>query len=469
MNSNRSFIVHAHFYQPPRENPLTNDIPNEISAHPYHDWNERVFQTCYLPNIQIGNFSRISFNIGPTLSRWLRAKHPDAMKLIVEADQKAIKETGHGNALAQAYHHTILPLATREEKETEIYWGIRDFEHTFGRSPQGMWLPETAVDLETLEILANQGIKFTILAPWQVKLPADGGQSPYVIHLPGDKKITIFTYAGELSARASFDNNATKNADDFVKNHLETQFLDNKLNQYVMMATDGELYGHHQTFREMFLSQMVNGSLKSASVNLEAPAVFLEKSSALPVASIREYTSWSCHHGVKRWSEECECTPGAKWKLPLREILKQIAREIDFECQKYLNSFGMDLFQTRKSYISVIVGKINFDSWLSLQTTLPLDDETRKVLAELFRAQEFRLKMFASCGWFFNDFDRIEPRNNIAFAAYAIYLIDKTFKTNLGSKYENLLANVQSEQTGLAGAVVFKQAYESYVNTRSVD
>jgi len=462
MDSNRSFTVHAHFYQPPRENPVTDNVPTEISAYPYHDWNEKIFETCYLPNIQIGNFERISFDIGPTLSRWLRLKHQDALQSIVEADLRVLAETGHGNAIAQAYHHTILPLATKEEKVAEITWGIRDFIYTFGRSPEGMWLPETAVDIETLCILADQGIKFTILAPWQVQTSGHQGHSPFWGNLPGDRKIAIFIYSGELSARASFDTNATSNADHFVRNHIETQYEKNDPNQYVMMATDGELYGHHQTFREMFLSQMVNGSLKSIGVQLEGPAAYLERNSDLPLVTIHENTSWSCHHGVKRWREECDCTPGAKWKNPLRDALDEIAHDIDLLCNEFMFDYGIDLNKSRISYIDVILRENTFNSWLCSQTHFEIPDDSRKTLAGLFRAQEFRLRMFASCGWFFNEFDRIEPRNSISNAAYAIYLIDKTLNTNLGQKYVSLLSRVKSEETGITGDIVFAQAYESY-------
>lgn len=467
MDSNRSFTVHAHFYQPPRETPATKDVPSEPSAYPYHDWNEKIFETCYLPNIEIGNFSHISFDIGPTLNRWLRSKHPEALQRIVDADRKVMKETGHGNAIAQSYHHTILPLSSKEEKETEITWGIQDFIHTYGRRPEGMWLPETAVDNYTLCYLYDQGVKFTILAPWQVKPSGEDGCSPYMVKLPGNRKIAVFTYSGELSARASFDNHATSNADHFAREYLETQFRGHDLNQCVMMATDGELYGHHQTFREMFLSQMVNGSLKSIGVQLEYPAAYLEKKVDLPEVTIIENTSWSCHHGVKRWHEECDCTPGAKWKALLRESLNDIARDIDFVCKKHMEEYGIDVITARNSYIRVMLGDISFNTWITDQTTTKLSLKDIKMLAFLFQAQEYRLRMFASCGWFFNEFDRIEPRNNILNAAYAIYLVDKAIGINLVQKYQTLLSNVKSEETGISGDIVFNEGYAIYTKEKT--
>ena len=464
MDSNRSFTVHAHFYQPPRENPATNDVPSEPSAYPYHDWNEKIFETCYLPNIKIGNFSRISFDIGPTLNRWLKSKHPDALRLIVEADRKVMNETGHGNAIAQSYHHTILPLSSKEEKETEITWGIQDFIHTYGRAPEGMWLPETAVDTETLCCLVDQGIKFTILAPWQVNANPRETYSPLIVKLPGNRQIAVFIYSGELSARASFDIHATSNADHFVREQIEAQFTRDDINQHVMMATDGELYGHHQIFRDMFLSQMVNGSLKSIGVQLEYPGSYLEKISDLPFAAINENTSWSCHHGVKRWSQECDCTPGAKWKMPLRESLNEIAKDIDLLCKKHMNNYGIDVIKARNSYINVMLGENTIDSWLLSQTKYPINANESKVLADLFQAQEYRLRMFASCGWFFNDFDRIEPHNSITNAAFAVFLVERALETNLAIKYQSLLAKVKNEENGISGDIVFKQAYESSIS-----
>lgn len=463
MDPLRSFIPHAHFYQPPREYPLTNEIPMEPGASPYHDWNEKIFETCYLPNIKIGNFSKISYDIGPTLTRWMRTYHPQALQTIVRADQQLVQETGYGNAIAQPFHHTILPLATKAEKNVEITWGIRDFIHTFGRRPQGMWLPETAVDKETLCILAENGIRFTILAPWQVCAEGEVG-SLYRIELPNHRSIAAFVYSGEISAQASFDRMATSNADQFVNDAIRPLFGDNENTQLIMMATDGELYGHHQEFREMFLSQMVNGSLKSAGISLEFPERYLAEQKDIPAARIRENTSWSCHHGIRRWQQECECSPGAKWKKPLREYMNSIANDIDLHCKEYMQPLGIDLDESRKSYIDVMLDEISFDSWLSNQTIRKLDKREQPILAKLFRAQEFRLRMFVSCAWFFSEFDRIEPRNSIINAVYAVFLVENALQENLAEKYARMFSSVIGENHQVTGDKLFSQYHKIFVS-----
>jgi len=459
MEFQRSFITHAHFYQPPREDPISNEVPNEPSAFPYHDWNEKIFETCYLPNIQIGNFSRISFDIGPTLSRWLRKHHPDALQKIVEADKVSVLKTGYGNAIAQPYHHTILPLATKQEKETEIIWGIEDFRHGFGRDPEGMWLPETAVDLETLGLLTDQGIKFTILAPWQIAPEVDIRRSPFLVKGPGGQEIAIFVYNAELSSRASFDSIATSNADQFMNEHVRNGFTKSLEKQYVMLATDGELYGHHQEYRDLFLSQLVNGSIQNSGLFLDFPAAWLHKKSEIPYAEIIENTSWSCHHGIARWREECGCTPGATWKLQLRNSLTDIARDIDFLCDQYFRRIGIDLDRSRHSYIKVLNGEIDFDDWILVQTATELTEREIKKLGMLFKAQEFRLRMFASCGWFFDRFDRIEPKNNLISSAFAVFLIEKALEIKLAQRYETSLSKIGNE---VNGKDVFMEAYNRF-------
>jgi hypothetical protein len=462
MDFHRSFGAHAHFYQPPREDPLTDEIPAEPSASPYHDWNERIFQTCYLPNIQIGNFSCISYNIGPTLARWLRVKHPEAFQRIVQADRENYEKYGHGNAIAQPYHHTILPLATRQEKETEIAWGIVDFVHDFGRKPEGMWLAETAVDTETLWLLAEQGIKFTILAPWQLKSAEEPPHPAYRILLPQGREIVAFVYNRELSTRVSFDGSATLNADRFVADFVRKEFSLHPNTEYMLVASDGELYGHHQEFREMFLSQLVNGSLREIGITPQWPAAWLDGHPQLPVADLHENTSWSCHHGVKRWQEECACTPGAAWKRPLRDVVTAIAGEVDRICAQHLEQHGLDLHVLRKDYIRVCLEERPFPDWIKKYLRNDLTVREYEKLGKIFRAQEFRLRMFVSCAWFFEDLDRIEPRNCIAYAAYALWLLEDALGIQCSQQYHAAFSKVKSAQGGLSAAMVFDQAIAHY-------
>jgi hypothetical protein len=443
-------------------------VPEETGANPFHDWNEKIYQTCYLPNLDIGNFSKISFNIGPTLIRWLREKHPEALERIVEADQEALKQTGHGNAIAQSFHHIILPLATVTEKHQEIQWGIQDFFLTFGRVPEGMWLPETAVDIETLSLLADKGIKFTILAPWQVE-SENGTNGPYKIELPAGRSIVVFTYSTEVSSRASFDEIATSNADLFAANYVFPRYTSNDDDQVVTMATDGELFGHHQAFRDLFLKHLVNGSLKSAGITLMNPANYLGDHPYLPVALIKENTSWSCHHGIKRWQEECGCTPGASWKKPLRLCMNLIAQDIDSACLGFCKPLGIELYHSMESYAQVLSRRVSITGWMNSWINPQISENKRIKIALLFTAQEYRYKMFTSCGWFFSEFDRIEPRNCITNAAYAIFLVEKALGISIAQNHAKLLSSIESEDQMVNGETIFNQAYSRFQREKSVN
>lgn len=223
--SSRSFCVHGHFYQPSREDPLTGLIPDESGSEPYPNWNERVNDRCYRPNAEIGNFTRISFNIGPTLVRWMEGHAVETLQKIVTSDNQNYSKFGVGNAMAQSYHHTILPWASRHDKQLQVRWGIADFIHTYGHSPKGMWLPETAVDMETLSILADQGIEFTLLAPWQAKSDHLDSTHPYFVRLPEGKKIAVFFYNDALSSNISFNPESTDNAEHFISSHLLDRYF----------------------------------------------------------------------------------------------------------------------------------------------------------------------------------------------------------------------------------------------------
>ena len=217
-----AFCIHGHFYQPPREDPVTGDIPPETGAAPYQNWNERIHAECYRPNAEAGNFGRLSFNIGPTLFAWLAQHDPITHGDIVQQDRQNVQKFGAGNAMAQAYNHSILPLLRKKDKTTQVRWGIADFVHRFGRRPEGMWLPETAVDTETLLVLAEQGIEFTILAPWQADADELDATEPYRVQLPDSHSISVFFYNQDLSGGISFVPQMTINGDHFLR-----QFLSN--------------------------------------------------------------------------------------------------------------------------------------------------------------------------------------------------------------------------------------------------
>ena len=350
----RYVCVHGHFYQPPRENPSLEAIELQDSAYPYHDWNERVCAECYAPNAfsrilddqqriisLVNNYSQISFNFGPTLLSWIEAKAPRVYQAIQQAD-KASQErfAGHGSAMAQAYNHMILPLANRADKVTQVKWGIADFEYRFHRKPEGMWLPETAVDIETLAVLAENGIRFTILAPQQAKRvrrkgsrvwqDVGGGRidpsRAYLVRLPSKKTINVFFYDGPISHGVAFEgllNNGQQFADRLLSGFCDTRTWP----QLSHIATDGETYGHHHHYGEMALSYALHHIETNKLAEMTNYGRFLEQFPPDHFVEIVPDTSWSCAHGVERWKSNCGCNSGGhsdwnqEWRAPLRAAL----------------------------------------------------------------------------------------------------------------------------------------------------
>ena len=329
---NRAIIIHGHFYQPPRENPWLEAVEVQDSAAPFHDWNERVTAECYAPNtaarrvddknrvLDIGNnFEKISFNIGPTLFAWLERHRPDVYAKIIEADRASVEARGHGNACGQVFNHMIMPLATRRDKVTQVRWGIEDFRARFGREPEGFWLPETAVDNESLEVLAEAGVKFTILAPYQALRvrpldteaweDAGGGIDPsraYRWQGPRGLSLAVFFYDGHISRAIAFER-LLERAENLVA-WLNAAFSDARTwPQLVHCATDGETYGHHSRFGEMALAAAAQQIEAEGTVTLTNYAAFLAANPPTHEVEIREQTSWSCAHGIERWRADCNC------------------------------------------------------------------------------------------------------------------------------------------------------------------
>jgi alpha-amylase/alpha-mannosidase (GH57 family) len=457
-----SFSIHGHFYQPPREDPLTGLIPKEAGAAPYDNWNERILAECYQPNARLKNFSKISFNVGPTLFTWLESQDQKTYQQIIAQDRYNLQRHGVGNALAQAYNHTILPLASSPDKNIQIRWGIADFTHRFGHPPQGMWLPETAVDYETLAIMSNLGVEFTILAPWQAEDDELDPTEPYQVLLPGGKSITVFFYQKELSARISFDPQATANADQFVEGELVSSMHAQKVksgeDQFILLASDGELYGHHQPFRERFLAHLLDGASAATGLTCSYPALWLKSHPPSKTIRIREGTSWSCQHGVTRWAGECACSPlDARWKSPLRSSLDRLATALDgiyFDTAYPLIPKPRVL---REQYIHVMLGEITAGQLISEMAGHSLTDEQIQRIYLLLESQRERQRIFTSCGWFFEDFDRIEPKNVIAYAAQAVRLVKLATGEDLSTQTISDLKHVISPSTGLTADQVFNQ------------
>jgi hypothetical protein len=448
--------VHAHFYQPSRLDPWTGRVPTEPSAAPFHDWNQRVAAECYRPNAERGNLGRISWNLGPTLADWLADEEPPTHARFV-ADS--------ASAIAQSYHHTILPLASAADRRTEIAWGIRDFELRFGRRPEGIWLPETAVDRATLREAARQGIGYTILAPWQAAEPGADPRRPHRIDLGDDRGIVVIFYDAGLSASASFEPEATADADRFARERVTPRLaggpdpLDAPL---ALIATDGELYGHHQQFRDLFLQRLLEpdpGGPDRGFDVVTLGAVVAATADHASATGIAERTSWSCHHGVARWSGECPDAADGRWKAPLRAALERLAGAIDVVTAAAVAGLpgDVDPDAARDAYIDVVAGAVpaaDFaaDRWPAA------DDAARAHVLELLEAQRWRLAMFASDGWFWDDPIRPETRQVLRAAARAVRIVDGAAGTRLERRLVEDLAVFSSPSRGLDGAGIYRIA-----------
>jgi hypothetical protein len=452
--------VHAHFYQPSRFDPWTGVVPAEPSAAPFHDWNERVDAECYRPIAERGTLPRVSFDLGPTLAAWLATADPATYRRFV----------GDGSAaIAQAFHHTILPLASAADRRTEIRWGIRDFEVRFGRSPAGMWLPETAVDRPTLQALAEAGISFTILAPWQTARHGIDIRIPYRVELGGGRSIVVVFFDGGLSSAASFEPEATADADRFARERVAPRLsagpdpVDRPL---AVIATDGELYGHHQQFRDLFLQRLVSpepGPDRGFDVVTVADVVAeaIAAGEATPTAEIADRTSWSCHHGVTRWGGECADADDGRWKAPLRAALERLAGAVDAVTEAAFREVpgGADLDAARDAYVDVVLGATTAGEFAAHRWPTA-DDRLRANLLDLMEAQRWRLAMFASDGWFWDDPVRPETRQVMRAAARAVRLVDATVGTHLEPRLMADLALFTSPSRGLDGAAIYRMALE---------
>jgi Domain of unknown function (DUF3536)/Glycosyl hydrolase family 57 len=454
--------IHGHFYQPPREDPFTGVLPLEPGAAPFANYNEKITAECYRPNAELGNFDLISYDMGPTLAAWLEEHHPDVYHRIINADSKYHQCYGVSNALAQAYNHTILPLATTRDKRTQILWGLQDFRHRYGHDAHGMWLAETAIDMESLDLLAQNGITYTILAPWQAAEGIDATE-PYILPLRDGRSITIFFYNGSLSGGVSFDDSVTNDAGNFASvflpRHLVQEKRDEGKEQLIIVATDGELYGHHKIWRDKFLSYLLTHGAPEHDFEVCSLERYMQMYPAMREVQLRTPSAWSCAHGVARWSTGCSCTEGdSSWKPALRNALTK------------LNDCGQEIFER---YTSATLD----DPWAARDEYLPLRNgwETAESFWErhgkehrtpdaqaawrtltLLEAQYYHQYSFTSCGWFFEDLDRIEPRNDIAFARRAISLVWQATGIDLQSAFVKDLQSARSWRTGVTGADLYR-------------
>jgi alpha-amylase/alpha-mannosidase (GH57 family) len=490
---NRSLCIHGHFYQPPRENPWLEAVELEDSAAPYHDWNERVLAECYAPNAVsrilddkgrirkiVNNYSNISFDFGPTLLSWLEENAESVYQALLMADWESVQRfSGHGSAMAQAYNHLILPLAARRDKLTQIVWGLQDFESRFGRAAEGMWLPETAVDLETLDLLAEHGINFTILAPhqalrirpkeraeWQ---DANGGTlditRPYEVDLPSGRTIAVFFYHGALASAVSFEG-LLSNGDAFAKRLIDAFPAEDSEPRLVHLATDGEAYGHHHRFGDMALAYALHKVEEEQQASLTNYGEYLEKNPPRWKAQIAENTSWSCPHGVERWRSDCGCRTGQHpewnqaWRTPLREALDMVRDELAPLYEKEGAKYFSDPWQARDQYIRVILDRAN-DSlarFFQHQAAHELTGEEIPRALKLLEMQRHILLMFTSCGWYFDDLAGIEAQQNLQYASRAIQLAQELFGDGIEERFLRRLEAARSNEKGAPdGRVIYER------------
>jgi len=448
-----NIAVHGHFYQPPREDPFTGMIPQEPGAAPFRNFNEKITAECYRPNAEAGNFDTMSFNLGPTLARWLEKAHPQVYRRIIEADRF------HHNALAQGYNHVILPLASERDKRTQILWGMQDFRHRFGREPRGMWMAEMAVDIETLDMMAQCGIQFTLLAPWQVKGTFDSTE-PYLVRLKAGRCITIFIY-NDLSGAVSYNDAATADANAFAASYQRSYLNHDKAGACVpqmhVIATDGELYGHHKPFRDRFLSHFLQRSAPAYGMSPCSLERYLQACPATKEMEIHEPSSWSCMHGVDRWSVGCACTPGkSHWKDALRRALTHLAERADALFEQYAGQTLSDPWAARDDALALRNGwEIPERFWMRHGVTERLD-VAHIQQAELLLEAEYWLQCSqTSCGFFFEDLDRIEPVNIIAAARRAISLFWLATGYDLQRRFLKDLEQARSWRTERTGGDLY--------------
>lgn len=490
--------IHGHFYQPPRENPWLEAIELQDSALPFHDWNERICKECYNPNSVsrivdnknqildiVNNYQYMSFNFGPTLLSWMEEFAPLTYERIIKADIDSISEhSGHGNALAQVYNHMIMPLANAHDKETQVKWGIRDFEYRFGRKPEGIWLAETAVDDATLKVLVDNGIKFTILSPYQaLKIRKTGDKEwqdvswgnidparsyKYTLKCDSKKSIDLFFYDGAISRSVAFDE-LLKDGNRFIKRLKEGVSETRNYPQLVNIATDGESYGHHTKFGDMALSYVLKIKAEDEGFKITNYAEYLDKYESDYEVDIKQASSWSCFHGVGRWKEDCGCSTGGhpgwnqKWREPLRNALDYLrdglAKVFEAEGPKYFND---NPWTIRNKYIDVILDRnyITIRKFQKENFKPDLTEEQKVKGMELLEIQRQAMLMYTSCGWFFSEISGIETVQIMKYAARAMQLVARFTNEDFETHFKDILSQAKSN---IAEFGTGKDIYEHFV------
>lgn len=467
--------IHGHFYQPPRENAWLEEIEVQESARPWHDWNERITEECYGPNtvsrilndggriIDIrNNYARMSFNFGPTLLSWMEQKTPGFYRQIVEADRQSLKRfNGHGSAMAQVYNHIIMPLANRRDKETQVIWGIQDFKRRFGRDPEGMWLAETAVDTETLEVLAENNIQFTLLAPRQAKRFRQIGSTewidgidtrrPYLCKLPSGKSIYLFFYDGDRSQGVAF-RGVLKDGRQFAESLLSGFSNHPEQPELVHIATDGESYGHHHRNGDMALAYCMNYIETHGLAQLTNYSEYLSLVEVTHEVEIHDNSSWSCAHGVERWQSNCGCNTGGRpdwnqeWRGPLRNALNWLRDRLSELYEVEMSRFSDDVWTLRNEYVRVPLKRSiqRAEAFLRAYVPYKVNKREKTLILALLELQRQSLYMFTSCGWFFDEISGIEPVQILQYANRGMQLAKVYFQADFEEGFLEQLAKAPS-------------------------
>lgn len=472
----KKFIcIHGHFYQPPRENAWLEEIELQESAEPYHDWNERITAECYMPNSAsrildgegkivdiVNNYAKISFNFGPTLLSWMKDYAPKTYQAILEGDKESVQNfNGHGSAIAQVYNHLIMPLANRRDKETQIIWGIEDFKSRFHREPEGIWLAETAVDLETLELLVEHNIKYTILAPNQVNRFRRIGENDwhegvdprkhYYCNLPSGKKIVLFVYDGGVSQAVAFKG-LLKDGKEFANHLMGAYNAEDTETQLVHIATDGESYGHHHRHGDMALAYCLRHIEELGIARITNYSEFLSLFEPEHEIEIHEDSSWSCAHGVERWRSNCGCNTGGRpgwtqeWRFPLREALDWLRDELIPIYEEEMRLYNDQPWELRNKYIQILLNRDskNVESFLKENSKVSLSDLGKTRFMRLLEMQRQSLLMFTSCAWFFDEISGIETVQVLQYANRAIQLAEQVSDKALEAKFLEKLSEATS-------------------------
>jgi alpha-amylase/alpha-mannosidase (GH57 family) len=492
-------VIHGHFYQPPRENPWTGVIEREPKVHPFHDWNERIHHECYRTNAFarildhyqrieqiVNNFERISFNFGPTLLSWLEGYDKTAYDRILKADRiSAVLNHGHGNAIAQAYNHAILPLCNERDRVTQVRWGVADFRHRFGREPEAMWLPETACNDATLSTLIDEGLSYTILSPYQAErvrplgheawtTVADGSIDPGIayryFHRDGSgRSIALFFYDGPIARSIAFEG-VLASSQTFVSRLLSGRGGPDRI---IHVATDGESYGHHFRLGELTLAHATAVEAPARGVSFTNYGAFLEAHPPTMEVEIKpgpsgEGTSWSCSHGVGRWYRDCGCSTNAQegwnqgWRSPLRNALDFLRDHAARLFEEGTAGLVADPWAARNAYIELVLAPDRpVDEWIGRHAVRPLDDREKRRVLSFLELERSAMLMYTSCGWFFADISGTETVQILSYAGRALDWLEELGLEAPRARFLEILSEARSNIPELgSGADVFARFVE---------